>query len=265
LTAETQPESGTTTYGYNSDGLLASKTDALDHTTTFGYDATTGDLLSVTDPLTHGTTFTYDSLGRRTTVTDALSHSTQFLYDALNRQTVVIDALSHRATHDRPATDGEITCRAVGSSVRRATMQHHGLFEAALSTRMTGLPCDRRPDSGHVRQQHHGKPDPQQPFLHLTSGPLDVTYSYDAAGNVIRDRRCPVEDYDSNSYYDALIGSRRWGAALARSAMTPRNHAQQSVGIAGSVSYSYSSDQPADGRISGSTERQLRYDDLNSA
>jgi YD repeat-containing protein len=48
-----------TTLGYNGIGLLTSVTDALQHTTRFGYDF--ADLTSVTDPLSNTTSMFRDS------------------------------------------------------------------------------------------------------------------------------------------------------------------------------------------------------------
>jgi YD repeat-containing protein len=42
---------------------VASVTDPLNHTTTFGYDSA-GNLTTITDPLSHTTTLTYNAAGQ---------------------------------------------------------------------------------------------------------------------------------------------------------------------------------------------------------
>lgn len=67
--SETQPESGTTSYTYDSFGRLSTKTDALGQRTTYGYDQMNR-VTSVTAPApSYSTIVGYDpSSGNRTSV-----------------------------------------------------------------------------------------------------------------------------------------------------------------------------------------------------
>jgi RHS repeat-associated protein len=89
-------------YTYTPDfNQLASATDPLGHTTSYGY--TNGCMTSVADALGHTTSVICDSAGRPLSITDALGHSTTMTYigndlhtitDALNRTTTLTtDAL----------------------------------------------------------------------------------------------------------------------------------------------------------------------------
>ena len=71
-------------------------------TSTFAYNATTGDLLSVTDPLGHATTYTYNADGTLKTETDArgVGHTTTYpaSYDAAGSPSTITDALGKVTT-----------------------------------------------------------------------------------------------------------------------------------------------------------------------
>ncbi|MGC4062293.1 MAG: RHS repeat-associated core domain-containing protein [Aquabacterium sp.] len=118
------PEEQVTTFNYSSlTGLLVSKTDALNRTTSYLYDAlgnqtkvtklsgtanavsvsTTYDQtfsqpLTLTDGNNNVTTMGYDAKGNLTTVTDALGHVTTVGYDAQGRSTSVQNALGKVST-----------------------------------------------------------------------------------------------------------------------------------------------------------------------
>ncbi len=76
---------------------VASVTDPLNHSTSFGYD-TLGRLTTITDPLNHQTTLTYNTAGQPLTVTDPLNQTTQFGYVAgdLVSTTDPLGSVSHR-------------------------------------------------------------------------------------------------------------------------------------------------------------------------
>ena len=83
----------TETLAYNADGTLASKTDGLSHTVSFGYSAN-GDVTSVTDGNSHTSTVTVNALGWKTGGADALLHSSTFTLDAWGRATSVTMSFS---------------------------------------------------------------------------------------------------------------------------------------------------------------------------
>ncbi|HEX4230477.1 MAG TPA: hypothetical protein VHZ07_17510 [Bryobacteraceae bacterium] len=65
LSSITQPETGTTSFRYNTDGTMATKTDAKNQQTQYTYDSY-GDLIQVSRGTLSGSTFTEDFLQRVT-------------------------------------------------------------------------------------------------------------------------------------------------------------------------------------------------------
>jgi RHS repeat-associated protein len=121
VTAVTDPDGNTASYGYDSHGDITSVTDAAGNETTYTYNVlgertamttprgnvaggnpsqfTTdytydayGDLTGTTDPLGHTTTATYDPDGNLATATDGGGHTTGYSYDADNELTAVTRA-----------------------------------------------------------------------------------------------------------------------------------------------------------------------------
>ena len=86
-----------TTTAYDAVGNVTTSTDALNHTTSYLYDALDRNTV-VIDALTRRTTTGYDAVGNVTQVTNSRNHATNYSYDALHRQTVVADALGNRTT-----------------------------------------------------------------------------------------------------------------------------------------------------------------------
>jgi len=73
-------EAVTTSFSYESSfNQIASVTDPLNHTSSFGYDSH-GNLISVIDALNNQTAVAYNSAGQPTSVTDPLSNTIQFGY-----------------------------------------------------------------------------------------------------------------------------------------------------------------------------------------
>jgi YD repeat-containing protein len=75
-----------TTWTFNAEGAVASKTDPRNITTSYGYDAV-GRLTSVTFP-GGSNSYAYDDAGRRTSMRDATG-TTTWGYDNANRTTSV--------------------------------------------------------------------------------------------------------------------------------------------------------------------------------
>ena len=71
---------------YDADGRVTASTDANGNTTTFGYDDA-GRRSSVTDALGNTMSYTFDAAGRQTTATDARGATTTFIYDPAGRLT----------------------------------------------------------------------------------------------------------------------------------------------------------------------------------
>ena len=79
-------------FAYDADSNVVATTDALDHTTWYGFDALNRKT-QITDALgsyvgdpAHTTTTAYDAVGRVKTVTDALGRQTQYFYDSMGRK-----------------------------------------------------------------------------------------------------------------------------------------------------------------------------------
>jgi len=122
-TSTTNAAGFTTTYTLTSDGTghVASASDPLGHTTSYGYTDSARDLTSVTDALGHTTTMAYDAVGRQTAVTDALNHTTSTTYDAAGDVLTVTDALGNVATNTYNAAGQQLTGKAARTDVNQTT------------------------------------------------------------------------------------------------------------------------------------------------
>jgi len=131
LTQITDPLTNPTNITYTPAGLIATITDAQQHTTTYQYDSR-GNRTAVIDPIngaSHPTTFTYDmmnrltaisypdgssvgfgydSRGRRTSATDQNQKTTTYTYDDADRLTTVTDA-AQNTTQYAYDTEGNLT------------------------------------------------------------------------------------------------------------------------------------------------------------
>lgn len=119
VTTSTDPLQAKTTYVQDSSGNVTSVTRCKPNQTpctdqTFGslttrytYDSRFQQLATVTDPLNHTMTYGYDDVGDLTSVTDALQHQTTFGYNAQGQVTWVKDALQHTTNFDY--TNGDLT------------------------------------------------------------------------------------------------------------------------------------------------------------
>jgi RHS repeat-associated protein len=154
----TQP----TTYSYDEDGNLVSKTDPAGNATSYTYDAL-GDVTSVTEPELPGQsragtyTYTYDAdgeqlsatdplgneshetyayFGSETTSTDALGNTTQYAYDYLGDQTaqVLPSGSSTTSVYDGL---GELTSQTDGAG-DTSSESYNGLGEVASVTAPDG-------------------------------------------------------------------------------------------------------------------------------
>jgi YD repeat-containing protein len=75
---------------YNAVNEQSSETNALDQTTTYGYDGV-GTQTSVTNPLGNATTYGFNAANEKTSMTDALGNTTTYGYDKAGEQTSVTD------------------------------------------------------------------------------------------------------------------------------------------------------------------------------
>ncbi len=102
MLTRTGPDGAVTTYIQGASGptsITQSVTASTTRTTGIAYHATSGRPATITDPRGKATTMAYSATtGDLTSVTDPLGHSTTFAYDALGRRTTVTDSLGHTTT-----------------------------------------------------------------------------------------------------------------------------------------------------------------------
>lgn len=185
---------------------LATTTDPLLHTTTYGYDAQ-GKLESITDHLSHATTFTSNSRGQVTTITDASGmrtlqytqgHPTGFINGANETLTrtfgvagqvlTLVDPLGNTTTYQY---DGALRPRHVTDPLQQVTSMTYdviGNLQSVTDAR-TGLTTFTYDGMGRVTTR-------TDPLLRVES------FVYDAAGNLVQwtDRRGVTTSYR----YDGL-------------------------------------------------------------
>lgn len=90
VASKTNALNQTTSYTYDAQGNMLTATDALG-TTAYTYNQF-GEVLTATDPMNGVTTNTYDALGNLLTTKDALNNTTSFAYDGRGQLTSVTDA-----------------------------------------------------------------------------------------------------------------------------------------------------------------------------
>jgi RHS repeat-associated protein len=88
------PDTFRTTYTYNANDQLLTRTDALSNATTYAYDDA-GRQTSVTDPKSHVTSYAYDAADHLTTVTAPGSATTTYAYDDVGNITSRTDPNTH--------------------------------------------------------------------------------------------------------------------------------------------------------------------------
>ncbi len=94
----TDADNKTWTYTYDSFNNVLTAIDPLTRTTTNVYNAS-GNLTSVTNALSQTTTYTPSADGTLASVTDPLNHTTSFTYDTKGNLLTATDALSHATTN----------------------------------------------------------------------------------------------------------------------------------------------------------------------
>jgi YD repeat-containing protein len=101
LCASAEAQTPSTTFTYDANGNLTSRTDLLNHTTSNQYDALNR-LIKITDPATGQTHLGYNGQGRLTQVTDPRSLVTSYTVDGLGNQTQLVspDTGTSAATYD---------------------------------------------------------------------------------------------------------------------------------------------------------------------
>jgi RHS repeat-associated protein len=195
-TAVGKPEQQTVTYNrQQGTGILLSKTDALNRTTAYSYDAmgnttsttqlagtsnaaTTATVYggpfnqvsATTDPLGNTTTFAYDSNGNRTAVTDPLGNTTTLTYNSVGQPTAITDSLGNQTQLTYSSGDLVATTDPLG---RTSTMFVDGAGRIAATTDPLG-------HTNRIVYNSLGK-------IAATIDPLgnQTAFAYDADGNLL--------------------------------------------------------------------------------
>ena len=249
LTSEVQPESGATSYTYDDDGLVASKTDARNQTTHFHYDANHR-LIEITAPVAADTlTFTYDEADNRKTLTGG-GAATVFEDHEGNRLTTREDQIGGHALVTTYGYDSRDNLTSITYPSGRVVQNHYdyanritkvyagsAIYAQNLTYHPTGALASAA--YGNGTSESLTLTDRFRPWQ-LTSGPLDLTYHYEANGNVdeITDAR---SGYSSYFTYDALDRLRivGWDGATEFTYDAQGNRVTKGTGSS-QVTYSYS-------------------------
>ncbi len=93
----TGPDGTVTTYTYDASGNMLTSTDALGQTTSYIYNAF-GHVMRITDPQGGITAYVYDAKGNMTSLTDPTGTSTTYAYDAKGNMTKVTSATGQTTT-----------------------------------------------------------------------------------------------------------------------------------------------------------------------
>jgi RHS repeat-associated protein len=219
LQSETEPESGTTTYTYDAAGQLSTKTDAAGQTITYTYDANNRVTHVEAPGWANSVTFTYDGRDNRTRAYNDVV-DTWFTYDAANRIEARTAYMPARQFEVRYTYDGRDNVVSItypsGQHTYYDVNEANQVYHVSDDTQTLADSVAYYP-SGALKQYRFGngqwatmtEPDARQRPTHLTSGPVDLTYQYDAVGNVtsIGDARTAGDGshpYSSAFGYDAL-------------------------------------------------------------
>ena len=173
-------------YVYDNDDRLIARTDALNHTTSLGYDAV-GNKITVTDANSNVTTYAYDSRNRLTTLTDPLAHNTVFGYDSGGNRITVKDANNNVTTTQYDALNRATTLTDARGGVTVLA------FDAAGRNTVVADPVGNRTTFGYDAADR--KTTMTDPLSH------SATYGYDNANQLTdqtdRDGRRTTFAYDS--------------------------------------------------------------------
>jgi RHS repeat-associated protein len=181
---------------YDQGGNLASRTDQLSQTTTFGYD-TLNRLTSISydDPATPDVGYTYDANGNRTQMTDGTGE-TAYSYDQLNRLTSVTSpgptTVGYRYDRDGNRTrliypDATAVTYTIDKADRLSSLLDWGSRQVSYAYWADGLLRTATKPDGSVATYAYDNARRMVDILHTAAGGGVVDrfhYTVDAAGNV---------------------------------------------------------------------------------
>ena len=270
MLSETQPESGTVWYTYDTFGDVRTRTDALSHKITYSRDLSQRVIGITTDPASlYSATFAYDASGNRILASNGYV-TTQFTYDAANRLTGRVDTIAGHQFVTRLGYDDNDNLTDLwypsGNHVSydpddnnrliRVHDDSRGLeFANTFIYRPSGAIASYTSGNGIVNTVEYND-NTEQPTHVVSSGSvLNLTYGYDAVGNVtgITDTR---QGQSATYGYDALnrlhTASGPWGS-LTYGYDVVSNRTQSTLDNTPTTTYSYS---PTTNRLLSSTNGQ---------
>lgn len=183
-TRAVDPNGYTATATYDTQGDLASTTDAAGDKTEYGYNPATGLKTSevspngvaagivpgCTPPANGCTAYAYDAWGNLTKTTDALGHTTSAVYDADGNKTSSTDGNNNTTTYNYNAADQATSVTAADSSVSKTDYNADGTVADTVDA------------AGHKTTYGY------DPLGHKTSqtdpDSRATTYTYDLNGNL---------------------------------------------------------------------------------
>jgi len=205
------PDGSATSTAYDALGRAVAKTDQAGTTARFGYDAA-GRLTEVTDALGHATRYAYNEVGQMVSQTDANGHTTRFEYDRLGRRTRrtlplgMPEVYAYNAAGliaSRTDFNGKTTTYGYDSLNRLVSKTPDpSLNQPAVTFAYTAAGQRARMEdaSGTTTYAYDG-------LDRLTSKATPrgtLTYTYDAAGNLLTTRSSNAGGASVDYGYDAL-------------------------------------------------------------
>jgi RHS repeat-associated protein/uncharacterized repeat protein (TIGR01451 family) len=206
LAEKTDQAGRTTRYEYDGRGKLTKVTDALGGVTRYAYDEA-GNLLAQADADNRTTRYEYDRAGRRARRTLPLGMSETYSYDAAGNLTSHVDFRGKRTTFTYDARNRWLTKQPDAS-----------LGEPAVAFTYTsaGQRASMADASGVTNYIY----DARDRLLAKQTPQGALTYTYDAAGNLLTVRSSNAEGVSINYTYDAAnrlaaVADNRLAAATA--------------------------------------------------
>ena len=163
-----------TSYGYNSAGQLTSVTNPDYATTTIGY-ASGGQVSSVTDADGNTTSYTYNSQGQLLSVTDPLGHTTSYTYNSNGQVASATDRDGRTETYTYDSSNrltAEHWYDAQGNQVDQLGFTYNSQGQLATAWNNQGSYTFTYNSQGQLSQE-------TEPFN------TTLSFTYDANGNVI--------------------------------------------------------------------------------
>lgn len=210
-TQTTYADGSTSQQSYDGVGNVVSTTDQAGKTTHNAYDAD-GRLISVTDALGHIARYTYDADGRRTTQTDANGQTTTFGYDAAGRLVSRTLPLGMIETYGYDPADNRIS--TIDFNGNTTTYTYDGLNRLLSKTPdprlkqpsvgYTYTPTGQRATMTDASGTTTYSYDNRDRLIRKNTPEGTLSYSYDAAGNVLAMRSSHSNGVAVSYGYDAL-------------------------------------------------------------